>query len=133
MEHCGVCTSCLLRRTALNAALGTADATRYRDVLTRARGRYELEAFELHAIRVAEASGSFDSLLNIDPDVRWVPPFFVERGVPDDSVRNDLCDLCRRFAAETLAFLRGRRPCIQARQRPRTNHEVTHDLFAAAR
>lgn len=124
MDHCGVCTSCLLRRAALYDALGTNDPTVYRDHATRTHGDYDVKAFATQAIRFVELSGSYRRLLELDPDLRKAVQYHVRRGMPQGRAEELLRDLFARQSIEAIRF-------IESKQYPKI--PLPHNLAEARR
>lgn len=116
-EHCGLCTSCLLRRSALFAALGARDPTPYRDH-TSSHDEYDVLAFEQQSRRFGTAE-NWASLLRSDPNLALVSNYMRRRRVDDDAER--VRDLFARHRAELQLFYAARRP------RPKTNISEDHE------
>lgn len=105
MLHCGICTSCLLRRSAIHAALGDNDPTPYRNHATRAHGDYDVRIFAMQAARFRDASVAYRRLLELDPDIRRAVRYHVNRGIPEQEVEERIRDLFARQALEAENFL----------------------------
>ena len=113
--HCGLCTSCLYRRSSLHAALAGRDPTSYRSPPKNKKDRgYQLFAFENQAVELARASLAWPTLLAYDPNIRHaVARFSSVQGTSPQAVQAALCSLFRRHAAEALAYLREANPLPQ--------------------
>jgi len=105
LVHCGVCTSCLLRRVALRTALGDDDPTVYRDRETGTHGHYDVRAFVAQAARFKEAGGSFNRLIQLDPSIRHALRYHADRGLPRHEAERQMCELFSRQAAEAESFV----------------------------
>ena len=107
-EHCGLCTSCLLRRTALFAALREKDPTPYRDC-TRAHGDYDVRAFEQQAERFGRTQ-DWSALLRSDPNLALITKFARRRGLAAAVTTERVRDLFARHNTELDDFYGSRRP-----------------------
>jgi 7-cyano-7-deazaguanine synthase in queuosine biosynthesis len=107
-EHCGLCTSCLLRRTALFTALGTKDPTPYRD-RTSAHDEYDVLAYEQQADRFG-AMQPWPTLLRSDPNLAYVTAYAKRRGADPTTFTERVRDLFARHRAELKNFYAARRP-----------------------
>lgn len=104
-SHCGMCTSCLLRRAALHAALADADPTPYRCSEFGTDSPYSVHAYRLQALRLGEL-GSFEDLLELDPSIVRVADYAREHGATDPARFKMLfLEAMKRHASEILAFL----------------------------
>ena len=133
-EHCGLCTSCLLRRSALHAVRGFVDPTKYRDQATGAHGKFDLESFEHQAARFASLA-TWEDLLALDPAARFIDAYLLRTGPRSDEGQRHgaVLALLRAHAREARELLTNMRPQITPREpRPRTLGGQ-RDLFAATR
>jgi len=133
-EHCGLCTSCLLRRSALHSVRRFVDPTKYRDQATGAHGKFDLESFDHQAEQFARLA-TWDDLLALDPTARFIDAYLLRTGLnPDERQRHDeVLNLLHEHAREARDFLANMRPRIAPREpRPRT-FGAQRDLFAATR
>jgi 7-cyano-7-deazaguanine synthase in queuosine biosynthesis len=105
MEHCGVCTSCLLRRAAIYSALGAGDPTPYRDNATGTHGDYDVRAFATQTATFREASVAYVKLLQVDPEIRRAARYHIGRGLSQQEVEEGVRALFSRHAAEASRFL----------------------------
>ncbi len=128
--HCGLCTSCLFRRVALHHAVGDKDPTTYRDVETRRHGRFEIDALELQALRMREAAATWTGLLAVDPSLRLVGDYWVQRGMSPSDAEAELCDLFQRYTDEVVSFLSDSRPAVEPRSNDGRKRGGRNDLFA---
>lgn len=129
MEHCGLCTSCLFRRIAMHAAVGSADPTPYRDKITSRHGPYELKMLESQISEISKIQ-NFDDLVAIDPDIRFALLYLGESSPGDAQTR--IVEMYLRYASEASAFLRQARPGITEHLRKKI-WERNHDLFPKTR
>lgn len=106
-EHCGLCTSCLLRRSALFAALGLRDPTPYRD-RTSLHDEYDVWAFGQQAHRFG--SGDWTALIGADPNISLVTAYGRRRRLNSAVERERVCDLFARHRTEVDHFYAARRP-----------------------
>jgi 7-cyano-7-deazaguanine synthase in queuosine biosynthesis len=106
--HCGFCTSCLMRRVALQRALGPGDPTIYRPEPTGSHGVYDVEAFRFQALTLYDAAQEYRKLLVLDPLIRRVVPYLREQGKDESVAEQQICDLLRRYASESLKWLESR-------------------------
>lgn len=125
-EHCGFCTSCLFRRSALHAVLGRKDPTQYRGSPRGSEGAYERDAFCDQAHRFGEWT-SIDDVFAYSPDARFARTF-AKQSV-DHCKRGDdeLVKLFNRHGAEATAMLSDLAPtrsAHNARSRQETHHAV---------
>ena len=129
MLHCGLCTSCLLRRIALHAGGLVPDVTHYRDTKTRGHGVYELMAFDHHAAALLSCR-SFDDLVELDPDARFATSLPIVDPLDEVSAGRAVFAMYQRYAAEIQAYLDAARPTVASRPR-QTRKERDRDLFSA--
>lgn len=133
-EHCGVCTSCLLRRAALHSVLGEADPTHYRGHATRENGQYQIDAFDAQARRFIEMS-RYEDLVGYAHSVDFATDYLIERTTPWPSRReaqDALLSLFQRHAHEVRSFYERQSP-KELRHRARQPRSTLrpHDLFSA--
>ncbi|ACL64455.1 PP-loop superfamily ATPase-like protein [Anaeromyxobacter dehalogenans 2CP-1] len=107
-EHCGLCTSCLLRRSALFAALGDKDPTPYRN-RTSSHDDYDVLAFEQQARRFGGMQ-DWSTLLRSDPSLALIASYSKRRGTAPAVVADRIRDLFGRHRAELDSFYAARRP-----------------------
>jgi 7-cyano-7-deazaguanine synthase in queuosine biosynthesis len=107
-EHCGLCTSCLLRRSALFAALGKKDPTLYRN-RTSSHDDYDVIAFEQQAHRFG-AGQDWSTLLRADPNLALIGCYAKRRGIAPAVATDRIRDLFARHRAELVDFYAARRP-----------------------
>jgi 7-cyano-7-deazaguanine synthase in queuosine biosynthesis len=129
MQHCGLCTSCLFRRVALYSSGLAPDPTKYRDVVTRRHGSYELMAFENHAATLSGCR-SFHDLVDIDPDARYATALPLHHELDDGGAMGAVFDMYQRYAAELQAYLDHARPAVTDKPLL-TRTERGRDLFSA--
>lgn len=103
-EHCGFCTSCLFRRSALFAAMGRRDPTAYRESPSESRHAYEREAFRDQAIRFT-AWKTAREVLSYSPDVRYALRFARQSPEHRDATEEDLVRLFNQHGAEAISML----------------------------
>ncbi|WP_083682538.1 7-cyano-7-deazaguanine synthase [Archangium sp. Cb G35] len=132
-EHCGVCTSCLLRRASLYSVLGQSDPTYYRCRSTRRSGQYQVSAFEAQARRFAKMTRYEDLVGNartVDHAVEYL-----RRETPQlsrEEAQEQVLSLFQRHAAEVLSFYEQQRPrSLPRRPRQHITKQANHDLFRA--
>lgn len=129
--HCGVCTSCVMRRIGLHAS-GIEDTTEYRDLDRSSHGLFDLDVVQLHALRVRQHGATFEGLLGMEPFLRHAEAYFVRRGVSAGAFRATVVAVMQRHAAEVLAWYEAARPAVR-REVPAPHKEADdHDLFGAA-
>lgn len=102
-NHCGNCTSCLLRRSALHAVLGKNDPTNYGAPEAGPGAPYMRRVFEEAAWRLRSAR-TFHDLVMIDPTILDAERYFMNRGQPREEVRALLPGLLQRHADEVLSW-----------------------------
>ena len=133
-EHCGVCTSCLLRRAALHSVLGDADPTLYRGHATRENGQYQVDAFESQARRFMTMS-RYGDLVGCAQTVDSAADYLIERTAPRLSrqeAQDALLSLFQRHAHEVRSFYERQAPreLLHRARQPRSTPR-NHDLFSA--
>lgn len=119
-QHCGVCTSCLFRRSALFRALRQKDPTDYARDPRTLDDAYELDAFREQAV-LFSAWRQSSEILAYAPHARWAPEYLKTgfRGA-----ERELVSLFNRHGAEVSAFLRGGRQARQRTRRPTEAHRA---------
>jgi 7-cyano-7-deazaguanine synthase in queuosine biosynthesis len=133
-EHCGLCTSCILRRAAIYAAIGSADPTHYSNTSTFKHDGYDLAAFHQQGLRLKERAKSWIELMGTDPTLRFAESYHVRRGLGAADSRQKLCDLFERQVDELLGFYDACHPIALARRTRRKKLDGgPGDLFPAAR
>lgn len=133
-EHCGLCTSCILRRSAIYAALGAVDPTHYSLHTTFKHGGYDLTAFHQQAFRLKERVNSWNDLLAFDPSLRFAEAYHVALGMGAEECRKKLRDLLAQQADELLAFYEACHPiALSRRPRRKRLQEGRSDIFPATR
>jgi hypothetical protein len=129
MEHCGVCTSCLFRRIALFSAGRCTDPTRYRDIVMRRHGNYELQTFGDHASQLLSCK-TFADLVALCSDARFGSRLPLANAMTRADSESQVVAMYARYAREIGGFLRSARPVlISPPHQPRK--ETERDLFAA--
>lgn len=112
LNHCGLCTSCLLRRVSLASVLGAGDPTRYRSHETVRSGEYQIAAFEQQS-RTFSAFSSYRELSSHAPTVDDAVDFLLKRTLAPctrSEIQAQLLSLFQRHAAEVLSFYERERP-----------------------
>ena len=133
-EHCGLCTSCVLRRAAIYAAIGSADPTPYSRHATAKHGGYDLAAFHQQALRLKDHGGRWPDLLAIDPTLRHVETYHSRKGLAVEDCRRKLCTLFAQQSEELLNFYDACHPIALARRTGTRNSQGgSRDLFPATR
>ncbi len=133
-EHCGLCTSCILRRAAIYAAVGDADRTHYSQHTTARHGGYDLAAFHQHALRLTTRAQSWPELLAFDPTLRFAEAYSVRKGISAEECRQKLRNLLQQQADEVLGFYEACHPIALARRPGKKKlHGGSGDLFSATR
>ncbi len=128
-EHCGVCTSCLLRRTSLYAAHGDADPSTYRCHETRRNGRYQIDAFHAQA-RCFAAMNRYQDLVDHSWTVDDAVDYLTARGTSLHHAQEQVLSLFKRHAEEVLSFYQERSPSdLSPRPRRTRTERPHHDLF----
>lgn len=125
--HCGFCTSCLFRRSALWYALRGVDPTPYRGTSAEAEAAYTIEAYRQHATALARAATSWRQVMGVDPSMRFAVERFATNASDRKRVEGEILSLVQRHSNEVLAFLAAARPRVERRANPAT--ETSHDLF----
>jgi 7-cyano-7-deazaguanine synthase in queuosine biosynthesis len=106
LQHCGLCTSCLMRRSALFGSLGSDDPSHYRDTPTRKHGRHDVQSYRFQALTLHEASHAFQNLLFLDPSLNDVATYIAETQHCDHiAAQNHICALFAQYAQESLRWL----------------------------
>jgi hypothetical protein len=122
LNHCGLCTSCLLRRVSLASVLGAGDPTRYRSHETVRSGEYQIAAFEQQS-GTFSAFSSYRELSSHAPTVDDAVDFLLKRTLAPctrSEIQAQLLSLFQRHAAEVLSFYERERPRSLPRQPRRT-------------
>jgi hypothetical protein len=133
-EHCGLCTSCILRRASIYAAIGTGDPTCYSAHRTGKHGQYDLAVFHQQALRLKESVGSWSDLLEVDPTLRHAEAYHLRRGIDPKICRERLLELFGQHAGEILDFYEACHPIALARRpHPKKLDGGSRDLFPATR
>lgn len=133
-EHCGLCTSCILRRAAIYAAIGSGDPTLYSEHRTGKHGDYDLAAFHQQALRLKDNLSRWSDLLTIDPALRHAEAYHARLGIGSQECRRKLLDLFGHQADEILSFYDACHPIALAkRTHTKKLHGGSRDLFSAAR
>lgn len=101
--HCGCCTSCLFRRAALFYALGKGDPTNY--LLQRKNASYFRDAFTNQVHQLLRACESYQSLLELDPNISYVEDYWKVRGIHIEKIKEDTRMLFERYAKQAQRFL----------------------------
>lgn len=130
MEHCGVCTSCLFRRIGLFSAGLRADPTRYRDLVMRRHGTYELRTFEGHAAQLRSCQ-TFGDLIAISADARFASRLPLESDMNRADAERAIVAMYQRYAREVAAFMENACPVLAPRP-CQSRKESERDLFSAA-
>jgi 7-cyano-7-deazaguanine synthase in queuosine biosynthesis len=130
LEHCGVCTSCLFRRIAVFSCGLNPDPTKYRDLVMRRHGNFELGLFDGHASQLL-LSKTFADLIAIAPDARFASQLPVESAMTRVESERQVVDMYQRYAREVIAFMENARPALNSRPKQHRK-ETAGDLFAAA-
>lgn len=102
-EHCGCCTSCLFRRAALFHALSSQDPTNY--LLQRKNASYFRDAFTNQVHQLLRACESYQSLLELDPNISHVEDYWKVRGIHIEKIKEDTRMLFERYAKQAQRFL----------------------------
>jgi len=102
-EHCGVCTSCLFRRSALFAALGRKDPTQYRDTPLSPEHSYERDAF-LEQAHQFSSWKSLADVLGYSPNTRFALTFARETPHFSGDSEQALVRLFNRHGNEAAAL-----------------------------
>jgi 7-cyano-7-deazaguanine synthase in queuosine biosynthesis len=132
-EHCGVCTSCILRRVSLHAALGEADnPAHYRCHATRRNGSYQSQAFLEQARRFASMN-CYGDLVSAEPSVDFAVDYLVDRTTPrlsHQEAEERILSVFKRHAIEVISFYAQHSP-REFMPRPHRNaaRPKNHDLF----
>lgn len=133
-EHCGLCTSCILRRAAIYAAVGSRDPTSYSEHRTTKHGDYDLAAFHQQALRLKASVNTWPELLAIDPALRHAEAYHARKGVGLEDCRQRLVSLFGQQADEILGFYDACHPIALARRiHTKKPKGGSRDLFSAAR
>lgn len=103
-NHCGQCTSCLLRRCAIHAAVGDKDPTRYSK--PPKYGPYYVQAFRQHANAIAKSAASYNELLELDPGVRHIEQYAATHSFDNIDPKEATRSMFERYAREALDFLK---------------------------
>lgn len=127
MIHCGFCTSCLFRRSALWFALKGKDPTPYRETSAVSDASYTIEAYRQHAIRFARAAGGWRQLLAADPTIRAAVDRLASGSADRGRVEEELQALARRHSSQVLGFLDAAAPRVEPR--PPRSTETTDALL----
>jgi hypothetical protein len=105
-QHCGKCTSCLLRRTALFHALGAADPTRYLTDGDALRREPTMRAYEQLAYRLGKCCSFYD-LLHVDATFDEAWPYFDSRGINRSSFEAGVLRMMQAYGSEIVAWIEG--------------------------
>ena len=133
-EHCGLCTSCILRRAAIYAAIGSGDPTLYSEHQTGRHGDYDLAVFHHQALRLKDNVTQWSDLLTIDPALRHAEAYHARKGIGSQECRRKLLELFEHQATEILNFYDACHPIALARRtHTKKFHGGSRDLFPAAR
>jgi 7-cyano-7-deazaguanine synthase in queuosine biosynthesis len=131
--QCGICTSCLLRRAALHAALGSKDPTDYACHATSKHSDYDVQAFRLQALRLSALTG-WQELVEYAPEVHGVEVALAAGGLTKLECQTKIVEMLQRHAQEVLSFFTTCSPIVLGRpRRPRTQPGGNRGLFPATR
>jgi 7-cyano-7-deazaguanine synthase in queuosine biosynthesis len=132
-DHCGVCTSCLLRRASLHSVLGPADPTPYRRRDTRRSGQYQIAAFEAQARRFARMT-RYEDLVGYARTVDHAVEYLLRTPpqLSHQEAENQVLSLFHRHAAEVLSFYEEQETrSLPKRPRQHRPKQASHDLLRA--
>ena len=101
--HCGKCTSCLLRRASMYAAVGSADPTTYLFHGDALLATPELRVFTKLGEALAKCR-TFDDLVYHDHAIEAALPYFAKRGMSGLDTERQIVNMMRRYAAEIAAW-----------------------------
>jgi len=133
-QHCGLCTSCILRRASIYAAIGDDDPTCYSKHRTGKHGEYDLAVFHQQALRLKDSVGRWSDLLEIDPALRHAEAYHLRRGIDPGTCREKLLELFRQHSDEILSFYDACHPIALARRSHSKKFDGgSRDLFPATR
>ncbi|HYO53269.1 7-cyano-7-deazaguanine synthase [Archangium sp.] len=133
-DHCGACTSCLLRRASLHSVLGESDHTPYRCHSTRRSGQYQVAAFEAQARSFAGMT-RYEDLVGYERAVDHAVTYLMRRKeppLPRQEAQQQVLSLFKRHAAEVLSFYEQQSP--RSDPKPPRQHptkQASHDLLRA--